>query len=93
VSSTDKDIGLPETFDYGTGAELFSLRGALGRLNYKRFASAAEAIRFAVEDLSPEGFMGSCLEVDGSRYGSTGIRRLNESSLYPLPRRPADLIG
>jgi hypothetical protein len=90
MSSTDTDIGFAETLDYGTSAELFSLTGRRGRrqpLDYRRFASAAEAIRFAIEGLSSQGFMGSCLEVDDSRYGSTGIRRLYESS-RPLPRKP-----
>ena len=41
------------TFDYGLPAELFMLKrkgGARQRLGYRRFATAAEAIRFAVED-------------------------------------------
>ena len=47
------------TFDYGLPADLFMLKrkvglkrkaGARQRLGYRRFATAAEAIRFAVED-------------------------------------------
>lgn len=40
-------------FDYGTPAELFMAKrkgGARQPLGYRRFATAAEAIRFAVED-------------------------------------------
>jgi len=42
------------TFDYGVPAELFMAKrkaGARQPLTYRRFATAAEAIRFAVEDL------------------------------------------
>ena len=42
------------TFDYGIPAELFMGKrkgGARQPLRYRRFATAAEAIRFAVEEL------------------------------------------
>jgi hypothetical protein len=95
MSSTNID----ETFDYGMSAELFSSKASNGRrqpLSYKRFAQAAEAIRFAIEDLPPQSLIGTYLEVDGSRYESAEIRRLYESSRYPLPRKtndPLDLRG
>jgi hypothetical protein len=93
MSSTDTSI--TEPFDYGTSAELFSARSSHGRrqpLNYKRFASAAEAIRFAIEDLPPQFLIGTYLEVDDSRYESAGIRRLYASSNFPLPRRAAEPV-
>jgi hypothetical protein len=44
------------SFDYSAPAELFlSKRTKIGRKNYQRFTTAAEAIRYAVEDLrTPE---------------------------------------
>jgi hypothetical protein len=42
------------TFDYAASAELFMpkrKRGARQPLSYRRFATAAEAIRFAVEEI------------------------------------------
>jgi len=77
-------------FDYNAAAELFPTRRRVSRrqsLGYKRFARAAQAIRFAIEDVPPELLVGACLEVDEQRYGSDAIRRLYESDEYPLARR------
>ena len=77
-------------FDYDAAAELFPTRRRLPRrepFGYKRFEQAAEAIRFAIEDLPPECLVGACLEIDEQRYGSNDIRRLYESAEYPLARR------
>jgi hypothetical protein len=79
-------------FDYDAAAELFSIPRRLsrrGRLGYKRFTQAAHAIRFAMEDLTPQHLVGALLEVDEKRYGSHDIRRLYESADYPLTRRAA----
>ena len=76
-------------FDYGISAELFPSRNRKHNtqsLRYRRFARAADAIRFAIEELPPDLLVGAFLEVDGKRYGSGSIRRLYESSDYPLPR-------
>jgi hypothetical protein len=81
-----------DEFDYTAAAELFPTRRRVARrqpLGYKRFTQAALAIRFAIEDVAPELLVGACLEVDERRYGSDAIRRLYESSEYPLPRRSA----
>jgi len=80
-------------FDYSTEAELFPLvrlrrkftKGGL--VGYKRFASAAEAIRFAVEQLPPDLLRGAYLEVAEERFDASGIRQLYESDTYPLVRR------
>jgi hypothetical protein len=79
-------------FDYDAAAELFPTRRKLPRrqaFGYKRFAQAADAIRFAMEDMPPECLVGAFLEVDEHRYGSDQIRRLYESAEYPLTRRVA----
>jgi hypothetical protein len=80
------------TFDYNAAAELFPTRRRVPRrqpLGYKRFAQAAQAIRFAMEDLPPELLVGAYLEVEEERYSSDAIRRLYESAEYPLPRPAA----
>jgi hypothetical protein len=79
-------------FDYRAEAELFSAHSRHSRrrsIGYRRFARAAEAVRFAIEELRPEFLLGANLEVDGERYDGRGIRRLYESLDYPLGRRGA----
>ncbi len=85
-----------ELFDFSTQAELFSTKGRNSRrqpLGYKRFARAADAIRYAIEDLPPLLLVGICLEVDEIRYPSKEIRRLYESAGYPHSRRAAGSPG
>jgi hypothetical protein len=56
-------------------------------LSYRRFATAAEAIRFAVEDLPAVGTLNPWMHVGDERFNSDDIRRLYESTNYPRRRR------
>jgi hypothetical protein len=79
-----------ELFDFSGEAELFSAKGRKLRhqmLGYKRFARAADAIRFAIEEMPPEFLVGTYLEANEARYESQDIRRLYESAGYPHARR------
>ena len=79
-------------FNYDSTAELFPAKNRKSTrhsVSYKRFARAADAIRFAIEELPPQFLPGAYLEVDEERYDSRGIRRLYESADYPLARRAA----
>ena len=79
-------------FDYATPAELFSARPGPRRaraVTYLRFATAAEAIRYAVEELPAVAFPGTYLEVNEERFDSAAIRRLYEAAEYPLARPSA----
>jgi hypothetical protein len=92
------DIEMPvaaetTTFDYGAPAELFMAKrkgGARQPLGYRRFTTAAEAIRFAVEDLPAVRTLGAWLQVGDERYDGDSIRKLYDSGEYPLQRRPAN---
>lgn len=78
------------SFSYNTPAELFPSRRnvrARGAVTYRRFPTAADAIRFAVEELPPQFLAGTYLEVDEERFDSDGIRQLYDRADYPLPRQ------
>jgi hypothetical protein len=87
-------------FDYSSQAELSPIasevelapirhRKTRQPIGYGRFARAAEAIRFAIEELPPELLMAAQLKADDERFSSDGIRRLYETVEYPLARRAA----
>ena len=76
------------SFDYNAPAELFlAKRTKNRRAKYRRFATAAEAIRYAVEDLPSLRALGAWLQVGDERFSSDDIQRLYEGSDYPL-RKP-----
>jgi hypothetical protein len=54
---------------------------------YRRFPTAAAAIRYAVEELPSAGFAAAILEVNEDRFDHSGIRQLYEDAAYPLPRK------
>jgi hypothetical protein len=65
------------SFDYNAPAELFLAKPAKGnRAKYRRFATAAEALRYAVEDLGTPKAFGAWLQVGDERFSSTEIERL-----------------
>jgi hypothetical protein len=89
AASRPEDLRLTP-FDYDTAAELFPTRSRKAvrqPVGYKRFTRAADAVRFAIEDLPPALLLGAYLEVDEERFDSEGIRRLYDSVRYPLARR------
>jgi hypothetical protein len=86
-------------FDYRIPAELFPSKPEAGLFlansqrrgrqpaGYGRFAHAAHAIRFAIEELPSELLSDVCLEVNKEIFDRDGIRRLYDSEDYPLVRR------
>ena len=86
-------------FDYSSEAELSPTASEVALIwagrwrmrqptGYGRFARAADAIRFAIEELPPELLLAAQLKVAEERFDGDGIRRLYESVEYPLVRRP-----
>lgn len=77
-------------FDYDASAELYMpkrKRGARQPLVYRRFVTAADAIRFAVEELPPGNAFGPWMQVGDERFSTDEIQHLYDSSSYPRRRR------
>ena len=78
------------SFDYGLPAELIMAKrkgGARSRLISRRFATAAEAIQFAVEDFPAIRALGASMQVGNERFNGEDIHRLYQSHHFPLRRR------
>ncbi len=57
-------------------------------LVFRRFPQASEAIRYAVEELTPKVFNSCSLEVNGLHFFGREIRPLYDCGDFPLSRRP-----
>lgn len=75
-------------FDFSAPAELFPSRNRkiASKLRYRRFDTAADAIRFAVEELPEPLLLGAYIEINEARLGHKDIRALYESDGYPLKK-------
>jgi hypothetical protein len=73
------------TLDYEACAELFIAhrRRAAG---YLRFDRAADAIRFAIEELPPQSLLAAHLEVEEARFDGREMRSLYDGADFPLAR-------
>jgi hypothetical protein len=76
-------------FDYGAPADLFPGRSKKRNrpVGYRRFETAAEAIRFAIEVMPTDFLLGTVLEVDEKRVDGARIQELYDSTAYPLARK------
>jgi hypothetical protein len=83
-------------FNYAAEAELFPTKNRRSKsapFAYRRFERAADAIRFAVEDLPADAFAGAYLEVGEVRFDRRGIRELYDHAEYPHVRKLAPLAA
>jgi hypothetical protein len=77
-----------ENFNYDAMAELYPSRryAKSQQTQYRRFSTAADAIRYVIEEMPNKWLPGSILEVNEQRFEGGTIRALYESAGYPLPR-------
>lgn len=74
-------------FDYGASAALYTARG-YGRktpLVFRRFETAADAIRHAVEELPSDTAL-VYIETDDCRIDRARLRELYDSPEFPISR-------
>ena len=77
-------------FDYSAPAELFMPKRKAGSrkpIGYRRFNTAAEAIRFAIEEFPAVRTFGPWMQVGDERFDGEEIQKLYESRGYPLARK------
>jgi hypothetical protein len=84
VKTCDEVATVP--FDFDAGAELF-MAGKRRAAGYLRFDRAADAVRFAIEELPTRSLLLANLEVEEARFGGCEILRLYDCAEFPLARR------
>jgi hypothetical protein len=75
--------------DYSARAELYlgSTNAAALAQGPRSFSTAANAIRFAVEEAAPVSLHGARLVIGDTVFSGDDLIRLHRSPDYPLPRR------
>ena len=71
-------------FDYNSPAELYLSRRRGRHTDYRRFATAAEAIHYAVEELRTHRSLSAWMQVGDERFNKNEINQLYDDDDYPL---------
>jgi hypothetical protein len=74
-------------FDYSAPADVFPGRTGKRPMGYRRFDTAAQAIRYVIEEMPKEFLDSTVLEVDDERLKGEQIQLLYTSKDYPLARK------
>jgi hypothetical protein len=73
-------------FDYSLPAELYLSRGRGRHTDYRRFATAAEAVRYAVEELRTRRSISAWMQVEEDRFNKEEINRLYDEMIILCAR-------
>ena len=73
-------------FDYNSPAELYLSRRRGRHTDYRRFATAAEAIRYAVEELRARRSLSAWMQVGEDRFNKEEINRLYDEMIVLCAR-------
>jgi Arc/MetJ-type ribon-helix-helix transcriptional regulator len=73
-------------FDYSSPAELYLSRRRGRHTDYRRFATAAEAIRYAVEELRTRRSLIAWMQVGEDRFNKEEISRLYDEMIIRFAR-------
>jgi hypothetical protein len=74
-------------FDYGSPVELYLSKRGRRHTEYRRFATAAEAIGYAVEELRARRSLTASMQVGDERFSNEDIQMLYDAGGYPV-RKP-----
>ena len=73
-------------FDYSSPAELFLAKRRGRHTDYRRFATATEAIRYAVEELRTHRSHSAWMQVGEDRFSKEEINRLYDEMIILCAR-------
>ena len=73
-------------FDYSSPAELYLSRRRGRHTDYRRFATATEAIRYAVEELRTRRSLAAWMQVGEDRFNKEEINRLYDEMIILCAR-------
>ena len=91
-SGSDEFQGRPNVsrqgvaFDYSSPAELFLAKRRGRHTDYRRFATATEAIRYAVEELRTHRSLSAWMQVGEDRFSKEEINRLYDEMIILCAR-------
>ena len=71
-------------FDYSSPAELYLSRRRRRHTDYRRFATAAEAIQYAVAELCARRSINAWMQVGDEQFNNEEINRLYDDDDNPL---------
>jgi hypothetical protein len=71
-------------FDYSSPAELYLSKRRGRHTDYRRFATAAEAIHYAIEELRTRRSLTAWMQVGDERFNKEEINRLYDDDDNPL---------